>query len=600
MKKISFLSLALVAMVFIVYKRKKINNITNEKVLRLELSAAPVSLDPTIADDYYSVMETSKVYEGLLEYHYLERPLQIVPLLAESMPEVSSDELTYTFKIKKNVFFQDNACFKDGKGRELIAEDFVFAIKRVADPKIQSSLFAFFDDKIIGLNEWREKNSNNEKVNYDEEVEGIKTIDKYTLQFKLKKKWPQFMHILTMPHCVAIPKEAVIFHKENFGRFPVGTGPFIIKEYNTSENKIIAYKNPKYREVLYPSSCEEELKKKGLCQDAGKKLPFLDRIETYIIKEAQPRWLKFLSKDIDIIDLRGMTDLNRKIIQEKAAPELLEKGIIFSKEAKSATTMLYFNTNIAPFKDNKYLRQAISCALDRDKVNELFYDSRRIKANGIIPKGLEGYQENFENPYLNFDKEKAKKLLEKAGYKDGKNLFTLDLIVSEDMIGRSFGEFFKNSMKEIGININLKICSWAEKVNSTNSGQYHMHTGGWVADYPDAENFFSLFYKGQYKEYSGYSDKDFDNLYEIATKMPSCEERNILYNQLNKKLAEDVPAAALHYESAMHMYFDYVKNFNYFDPTRSNFFKYIDIDMKKKIVSNCSSSCNKSSCNTKK
>ncbi len=152
--------------------------------------------DPAFASDLYSGEQVGMIFEGLLQYSYLKRPYVLEPNLAEAMPEVSKDGLTYTFKVKKGVMFQDDAAFPGGKGRELVAEDFVYSIKRIADPKIQSDGWWVLDGKIKGLNEWRDKNANAATVDYSQVVEGLKALDSHTIQFVLAKPFPQFLYSL--------------------------------------------------------------------------------------------------------------------------------------------------------------------------------------------------------------------------------------------------------------------------------------------------------------------------------------------------------------------------------------------------------------------
>ena len=203
----------------------------NEKVLKIGVPQKVKGMDPIFANDRYSSNEVARIYEGLLEYHYLKRPYTLKPNLAESLPAVSEDGFTYTFKIKKGVLFQNDKAFKDGKGRELEAKDFVFSIKRLADPKLQSTGWWVLKGKLVALDDWRKRQASATKVNYDEEVEGIKAIDKYTVQFKLAKPFPQFLYALAMPFTFVVAREVVDYYGSQFLNHPVGTGPFALPEF---------------------------------------------------------------------------------------------------------------------------------------------------------------------------------------------------------------------------------------------------------------------------------------------------------------------------------------------------------------------------------
>lgn len=201
----------------------------NDNSLNLVLRANVKGLDPISANDLYSSTVIAQMYEGLLEYNYLKRPFTLQPALAEAMPEVSKDGLTYTFKIKKGVKFHDNAAFKDGKGREITAQDFIYSWKRLADPRNASEGFWIFDGKIKGLNEWAQM-VKAEKANYDTPVEGLAATDNNTLVVKLTGVYHQLPFVLAMPFASIVPKEAVEKYGKEFLNNPVGTGPFVLEK----------------------------------------------------------------------------------------------------------------------------------------------------------------------------------------------------------------------------------------------------------------------------------------------------------------------------------------------------------------------------------
>ena len=169
-------------------------------------------LDPAVSGEVSASLAISKIYEGLLQYDYLARPYRVIPLLAESMPTISSNGLTYTFSIRRDIYFQDDVCFEEGKGRELTAHDFVYSIKRVADVKNSSSGFWAFNNRILGLNDFHDHSKEAEETDYDFEVEGLTAVDRYTLQIKLTKPYPQLLYILTMHYSYAVPREAVEYY----------------------------------------------------------------------------------------------------------------------------------------------------------------------------------------------------------------------------------------------------------------------------------------------------------------------------------------------------------------------------------------------------
>lgn len=263
-----------------------------ENVLRVAVRDKFKSLDPIHAQDYYTNVLVSRSYEGLYRYHYLKRPYVAEPALADGMPTISKDGLTFTFKIKHGIKFQDDAAFPQGKGREVTASDFVYSFLRLADPKQVSDGWWIFDGKIKGLNEWRDLASKSGKVDYSLPIEGLKALDSHTLQIKLVTPFPQILYILTMNYTAVVAKEAVDHYGQEFSWHPVGTGPFVLS--SLSPNQVVWSRNPNFHGQEYPSDGESSDKTNGLLSDAGKSLPFVDKIIDDIIIEDQPAWLNFV------------------------------------------------------------------------------------------------------------------------------------------------------------------------------------------------------------------------------------------------------------------------------------------------------------------
>ncbi|MEM9416904.1 MAG: ABC transporter substrate-binding protein, partial [Bacteroidota bacterium] len=373
----------------------------DEKVLVTLAEAAIKGFDPARSDDVYVNIETAKVYEGLFEYHYLKEPFQLVPNLAAEMPTISADGRVYTIKIKKGVKFHNNPCFEEGKGRELVAEDFVYSLKRVADSHVQSNWFGLLSDKVQGLNAWREKYMDSASADYTEVVEGLKALDKYTLQITLTKPCPQLTYILAMSFSCAVPREAVEHYGKEFLNHPVGTGPFILKEFKPQLNKLVYHKNPTFRDKFFPSEASE--KYQYMLADAGKKLPLVDKIITHILPEEQPRWLKFQQGAADVIDL-AQTNIALEVVNKDGlTPQLQQKGVQLSHEPEQAVYYYVFNNGHKLFKNNSKLRQAIALAFDREGFNQLFYKGTAVPAQSIIPPGLAGYQASYTNPYNTYN-----------------------------------------------------------------------------------------------------------------------------------------------------------------------------------------------------
>lgn len=555
----------------------------NEKVLNLVVPADVKGFDPIQASDLYSTGEIARVYEGLYQYHYLKRPFELEPALAEAMPEVSKDGLTYTIKLKKGVYFQDNECFPEGKGREVEASDVVYSIKRLADPKNQSTGWWVLDGKLKGLNEWREEISKTNTADYSKKIEGIQAKDKYTVEFKLVQPFPQFLYSLAMPFTFVVPREAVEKYGKEFLNHPVGTGAFITTKYEQS-NKIIYTKNPTYRDEFYPSEGEASDKEAGYLDDAGKKLPLVDKIVVNIQIEDQPRWLAFEKGRLDYVAI-PKDNFSQVVTPDKGMTDkYAKKGIVLSISPDLDVTYIAFNFENKLFRDNVNLRRAMSLAYDGEKTNELFYNNTAIAAQSAVPPGIAGYDKDYKNPYKAYDIEKAKKLLAQAGYPEGKGLPTITYDTLANTVSRQMGELFRTQMSKIGIKIDVRTNTWPELTKKVDTRQTMTFGMGWGADYPDAENFLGLLYGPNSSPGSNganYNDPEFNKLFEKAKVMQHSPERTALYEKLNKMVAEDVPWIFGVHRTKFTVKHGWLKNYK-FTPFDQGIAKYLGVDIEKK------------------
>lgn len=554
----------------------------DEKVLNVVVAAKVKGIDPVNAGDTYSSREVARVYEGLLHYHYLKRPYTLEPNLAEAMPEVSEDGLTYTFKIKKGILFHDNKCFPNGKGRELKATDFVYSIKRMADLKNNSTGWWLLDGRIVGLNEWRDKYKGN-AANYDEKVEGLQALDDYTLQFKLTSQYPQFLYSLAMVYTFAVPKEAVDFYKEEFLNNPVGTGAFMTGTY-TQSNTIEYVKNPKFRDVFYPTEGSAEDKQKGLLNSAGKKLPLVDKIKVSIQTESSTRWLSFENGNLDYSEI-PKDNFDQVVIPGKGISDAYaQKGISLDVTPDLDITYIAFNHDDPLFKNNEKLRQAMSMAYDHAQANKLFYNNTAVLAQGIIPPGIPGFDKDYKNPYATFDLEKAKTLLAQAGFPEGKGLPTIKYETTSTTVSRQMSEFFAKAMKKIGINIEVSTNTWPQLTQKVKNRKAQMFGMAWLGDYPDAENFLQLLWgpnSAPGPNGANYNDKEFNEKFVSAKNMQPGPERAKIYKELNQYLSEKVPLIYGVHRTTFVTKHSWFKNYKFSTFSHGNE-KYYDVDMEEK------------------
>ena len=428
---------------------------STESVLQYQLRSKVQVLDPAQIGDVMSDAVASEFFECLYGYHYLKRPYQIIPQIADGMPEVSDDKLTYTIRIKKGIFFADDKCFDGAKTRELKTEDFVFAWKRIADIKTLSKNWWILDDTIVGLDEFREYTKScksRRQVDYSRSVEGLLTPDDYTLVIRLKKPWPQIMYLLAFIPTAPIAKEAVEYYGKDIISHPVGTGPFKLKTWNRG-SYIEAVRNQNYREEFYPSEGQRGDLEKGLLKDAGRRLPFVDRIIWNIVTEDQPRWLMFLKGKIDITSIPKDNFGQAISFGTELTEDMKQRNIHLVSFQEPDTFWVGMNLDDALFGSNKALRLAISCAFDRERWIELFFNGRGKVAHGFIPPNMPSYDPNIVKfSKTEYNPEKARALLRQAEQFYGDKIPTLRLTMSgTDTTYRQMGQFLHGSFQDIGM-----------------------------------------------------------------------------------------------------------------------------------------------------
>lgn len=561
---------------------KKIEKET-EKVLKVRVPAQIKGLDPAMSNDLYSSNEVGRVYEGLLQFHYLKRPYELIPNLASQMPEVSKDGLTYTFNIKKGVIFHDDECFSGGKGREMTAQDVIYSLKRIADPKVQSLGWWLFDGKIKGLNEWRESQQKNAQVDYSISIPGLQIVDDYKLSIVLAKPFPQFLYALAMPFAFVVAKEAVEKYGLEFMNHPVGTGPFITKKY-IQGSKIIYTKNPNYHEQFYPKEGEASDLEKGLLEAAGKKLPFLDKVEVNVVVENQPAWMGFKRGDFDTSGIPR--EYFTQVIDSGAIVADYKKlGIKEEKVVGLDVTYYTFNMEDPLFKNNLKLRQAIASAYDGKKYNKLFHNDIAIQAQSILPPDLAGHDASYTNPYLQHDVELAKKLLKEAGYPEGKGLPAIELYVTASSDSRQMAEAFRDMVAEIGVVIKVNTVPWTELQQKVSKRQAPMFAMAWGADYPDAENFFQILYgpnKAPGANGTNFDDTKFNQMLEKASVLQDSPERTKQYQEIYRYVGDLMPMIFGFHRVSFSLAHGWIKNVKTHEFS-SGMTKYYDIDLDKKL-----------------
>ncbi|MCC6277326.1 MAG: hypothetical protein IT289_05365 [Oligoflexia bacterium] len=578
-KKILLALVLLVAVVGLACHRR--DHASSDERIQWVIWENPKSLDPAMASEANVTETLASVYEPLLQYHYVKRPYTLIPGLSDGMPNYSKDGKTVTIKIKSGIRFQDDPCFSDGLGRTVTAHDFVFAWKRIADPKVQSDGWWIFEDRIVGLDEWRLRQSKAEISNYDESLEGLKAVDDQTLVVKLKKPYRQFNYVLAMIYTAPVPKEAVSKYGKDFSWHPVGTGPFKLTEF-TRGSRIVFEKNPNFREEYFPD------KQLADGVDLDKRLPLASGVVINIILERQPIWLSFTSGKLDWSRIFKDNFAAALTPDKKLAPDLAAKGIKLTRYDSTTQWWISFNMRDPVVGKNKLLRKAIGLAYDAQREIDLFMGGNAIVANQILPPGIAGF--DFAKPPKTYDVEKAKEVLAQAGFPGGKGLPPITLDLEGSGVQRQFGEYFKDQMSKIGIQINVVLNTRPELFDKKRRSKTQVIIDGWVADYPDAQNYLQLLYsknKSPGPNYSSFENAEFDKLYLQVADMEPGAARSQLIKRMNAILDEEAPWIPVRVDTISMVTQGWFKNFVHLEPG-GNPFKYqkVDLETKKRLLKN--------------
>jgi ABC-type transport system substrate-binding protein len=527
-----------------------------EKVLRTAFQSGERGFDCGAESDEPTSILCNSIYDPLLQYDYLARPVVLQPRAAAAMPEISADGRTYTIRIKRGITFTDHKVF-GGVPRELTSRDYAYTIKRLLDPKVKAQWQFLVEGKFVGLDELQAEAKKTGKFDYDKPVRGIETPDPYTLILRLKEPDYNLNYILAMQATAAMAREVVEFYGSAFASNPVGTGPFMLKDWRRS-SLITLVRNPNYRSDEFSTVADKDPRDIAIANALrGKKLPQIDRIEISIIDEDQPRWLAFLNNEHDY--LRPVPEVYADIALPggKVAPNLAARGI--SRVANEQAWLIYtmFNMQdpvIGGYTPEKIaLRRAMSIAYPVADEITILEKGQSIEAFSPIAQGMAGYT-NERATWHEYNPAKARALLDLYGYidrdgdgwreaPDGSQL-SIDLASYPVLRERQRNELWKRAMDAIGIRMTFKkIEKLPDLRKQAQAGKVQMWTYGWIADYPDGENFLQLFWSKSIggANYSMYNKPEYDALYEQIKIMPDSPARTERYRQMVKMLWVDNP-----------------------------------------------------------
>ena len=527
--------------------------------------------DPAQVSDVPSVQAVSKVYEGLVQYAYLKRPYGVEPLLAESMPEITSNGTVYTFHLRRGIRFQNDACFTatQGAGRELTADDFVYSLKRVADLRTGSSGYWTLRGHIVGLDAYRDLSAQG-RVNADTAVEGLQAVDRYTLRIVLTHPFPGLLWMLAMNYAYAVPREAVACYGNDFVSHPVGTGPYILDTW-VPNHKLVFVRNPVWkasgRTDAYPETGSADDARRGLLDDTGQPVPFIDRIEQHVVGDPSTQWLLFLDGQLD---MSGISRDNWDAVvtaDGQLAGNLVRRGLAMESAPALDVSYVGYNMGDPVLGTNRFLRQALQAAFDREQWVR-FHNRRVQPAEGPVPPALRGV-EAAASPFP-FDVARARQLMVAAGYPEGRDPGTgrrLELTLDVGSGGaetRETVEVLASFMEKVGVVIHLSVNNWPAFLAKLEHRQAQMFLMNWVADYPDAENFLQLFYgpnETPGANHCNYHNPAFDRLYEQARATTNSEERLGLYARMERMVQDDCPWLFMHHSMSFSVRQPWVRNY---------------------------------------
>ncbi len=468
------------------------------------------SLDPAFAKSQNNIWAVDHLYNGLVQ---LDDELNVIPAIAKSW-EISEDGKSYTFQLRNDVFFHDNEVFIGGKGRKVVAADFVYSFNRIIDDKTASPGSWIFKGRIADENPFQ-------------------SPDESTFVLNLKKAFRPMLGILTMQYCSVVPKEAVEKYDNDFRSHPVGTGPFKFKNWLENQSLFLV-KNENYFET-----------------ENGQKLPFLDAVRVSFIADRKTAYLELMNGELDFFSGLESSIINELLTSEGELQPSKKDRINFFKKAFLNTEYLGINMNFrdqtSPLSQKK-VRQALNYGFDRKKMMQnLRNNVGKAADSGFTPMGLPSFDAEKVKGY-NYDPDKARRLLKEAGFENGKGLQEITLLTNKDY--QDLCTFIARQWEDLGVKVQVEIVESATLRQMMSKGQTPFFRGSWIADYPDAESYFTMFYSKNPAppNYTNFSNQQFDELYEKALLENDDEKRHDLYQQMDRIIVEEAPVIFLFYD----------------------------------------------------
>ena len=493
-------------------------------VFKYNESAGITTLDPAIAHHYEDLLAVSQIFNGLVT---LDEEMKIVPAIAKSW-EVSDNGKIYTFLLRDDVKFHDHKVFKNPDQRIVKAEDVVYTFQRIMNPDTRSPGLYIF------------QNIDRSEVNL---FKGVVAEGDSVVKVYLKSSQPSFLYQLSLPNCGIVPSEAVEYFSNNFGENPVGTGPFVFKKWKRNVKLVLA-KNKEYFE-----------------KDAeGNALPYLDAVSISFIKDRHVEYVEFKNGKLDMISGLNESEKDELISIEGELNPALANEFYLQKTPWLNTDYLgilvdpRLNVVIQSPLQKQLVRQAIGYCIDTKSLVRYMRNNIGVAATtGFIPKGMPGY-DAYAIEGFTYDLNKAKKLLKEAGYDDFSKIPKITLVATAEYT--LLCTYIQNALNELGLNVEVDILTASYMSQSIAQFESNFYRKSWIADYPDAINYFQLFYsKNFYPEnglnYTHFQNNTFDELYELALIEDSTELRYEYYKDMQQIIHDQAPVIPLFYAETL-------------------------------------------------
>jgi ABC-type transport system substrate-binding protein len=533
-----------------------------DKVLHTYLSTSETGLDPAVASDIATLSLLENLFDPLLGYDYLARPLKLRGNAAAALPDIDAAGLVYTFHLRPGIFFSPDPAFK-GKPRELTAADYVYSLTRLYDPALKSPWLSLFEGKIAGDQALRQAFS------HDTPIAGLQASDRYTLRIRLTAPDSNFLFYLATPASAVVAREVIEAYPGQAGNHPVGTGPFRIGEWKRSDKIVLLAQQGPHHRVL------------------------LDRVEVKVAEEFQGRVLGFLRGQYDYLEQVPESMTGMVIDGGQLKPELAARGIALTRFPVLQTYYMWMNMEdplIGGYgKDKVALRRAIALGYNSAEDIGLLKKGFAIRAESPVPPNVLGHDSAYRSP-VGYDKALAAALLDRYGYKgrdadgfrrrpDGQPL-TLTMHSEATVGGRLRDELWRKNLNAIGLRVVFKTDKKSEIIKASRLGKVQMFETNWIADFPDGDNFYQLLYGGNVgrANYARFNLPAYNTRYEQARRLADSPGRQALYHEMNQLLHAYNPWVPLHHPISADLRHPWLKNYTR-HPVELTTWRYLDIDL---------------------